>query len=266
MRSFSQKVLPFVGALKRRFKPRSELFLTWIRHNPESWLEKNLTTEVIRIAETDRHRAIEAIAAAINAKGPQRLWKGYEDVYRKNRSVPHSQAPLERMPDQVRTQPEMGRLFCWLAEKRAPSLVVEIGTAFGISTRYWAEGIKAANGGRLLTFEANDTWHKIASAHLADYKGIVVTKSELFEASIDSCLKSGEKIDIAFVDAIHTDEVVSRQLEILIQRLNSRGLILVDDISFSEDMKSCWNKWASDARVSASVAVADRVGIIEFSV
>jgi predicted O-methyltransferase YrrM len=265
MRSFSQNIFPFVRALKRRFKPRSEPFLAWIRHNPESWLERNLTTEVIQITETDRHQAIEAIAAAINNKGPQPLWHGYEDVYRKDRSVPHSRAPLERMPDQVRTQPEMGRFFCWLAEKRAPSLVVEIGTAFGISTRYWAEGIKAAHGGRLLTFEANDTWHKIASAHLADYEGIVVTNGELFEVSIDSCLRPGEKIDIAFVDAIHTDDAVSRQIEILIQRLNPRGLILVDDISFSDDMKRCWSKWASDARVSASVAVSDRVGIIELA-
>jgi hypothetical protein len=92
-----------------------------------------------------------------------------------------------------------------------------------------------------------------------------VTKAEPFEASIDSCLKSGEKIDIAFVDAIHTDEVVSRQIEILVRHLSPRALVLIDDISFSEDMRRCWNKWASDARVSASVAVADRVGIIEFA-
>jgi predicted O-methyltransferase YrrM len=265
MRYLSRNVHLFVQSLKRQFKARPELFLTWIRHNQDSWLDKILTADVVRIDETDRHRAIEVMASAINAKGPQPLWKGYQEAYHDNRTIPHAQAPLERMPDQVRTQPEMGRLFCWLAEKRAPRLVVEIGTAFGISTRYWAEGIKAAHGGRLLTFEANEVWHNIASAHLADYADIVVTKAEPFEASIDSCLKSGEKIDIAFVDAIHTDEVVSRQIEILVRHLSPRALVLIDDISFSEDMRRCWNKWASDARVSASVAVADRVGIIEFA-
>ena len=266
MRSFSRTVLSFRRALKRHFKPPAELSLTWIRRNPDSWLQRNLTTETARIAPTDSHRAIEAIASDINAKGPHPLWKGYDDVYRNDRSVPHSRAPLERMPDQVRTQPEMGRLFGWIAEKRTPSLVVEIGTAFGISTRYWAEGLKAARAGRLLTFEPNGAWHKIASTHLADYEGIVVTRAELFETSINSCLAAGEKIDIAFVDAIHTDEVVSRQIELLIQHLNPRGLILVDDISFSDDMKRCWSKWSCDARVSASVAVANRVGIIEFAI
>jgi predicted O-methyltransferase YrrM len=159
----------------------------------------------------------------------------------------------------------MGRLFSWLAERRAPSLIVEVGTAFGVSARYRAEGLKAAaSGGRLLTFDPNETWHEIASRHLMDYDEMVDARLGTFEDAIDSCLKPGQTIDIAFIDAIHTNDFVSRQVEILIERLAPRGLILLDDISFSDDMARCWQNWATDHRVLASVAVANRVGFLEF--
>jgi hypothetical protein len=73
-----------------------------------------------------------------------------------------------------------------------------------------------------------------------------------------------EQIDIAFVDAIHTSDFVTPQVEMLIERLARRGLILLDDISFSDDMSRCWQRWATDPRVIASVAVANRVGFLEF--
>jgi len=264
MRLLSKKSASFIRAVKRRLGFRPKLFLTWHRQNSESWLERNMTTSVTRIPETPRDKAIEAIAAKINASGPQPLWKGYKEVYESDNSVPLSGVPLERMPDQVRTQPEMGRMFSWLAECRRPSLIVEIGTAFGVSARYWAAGIKAAGAGRLLTFDPNEIWHGVASTHLKDYGGIAEAKLGTFEDSIDECLKPGEKIDIAFVDAIHTSEFVSRQVEMLIERLAPHGLILLDDISFSDDMTRCWKRWATDPRVLASVAVANRVGILEF--
>ena len=264
MRLFIEVITSLLRPVKRRLGLQRKLLLIWHRQNPESWLDQNLRTGVLRMPDAPRYKAIEAIAAKINASGPQPLWKGYREVYESDNTVPLSQLPLERMPDQVRTQPEMGRLFSWLAERRRPDLIVEIGTAFGVSARYWAEGLKAASAGRLLTFDPNEIWHGIASSHLKDYDGIVEAKLGTFEDSIDECMKPGEKIDIAFVDAIHTSEFVSRQVEMLVKRLASDGFILLDDISFSHDMTRCWERWARDPRVLASVAVANRVGILEF--
>ena len=78
-------------------------------------------------------------------------------------------------------------------------------------------------------------------------------------------MNEGETIDIAFVDAIHTSEFVTPQVELLITLLAPGGLIVLDDISFSDDMCQCWNRWAHDPRVAASVAVGNRVGILEFA-
>src|SRR6266581_4022671 len=99
MRLLPEKSASFLRAVKRRLRFRPKLFLTWHRRNSESWLERSLPTSVMRIPETPRDKAIEAIAAKINASGPQPLWTGYREVYESDNSVPLSGVPLERMPD-----------------------------------------------------------------------------------------------------------------------------------------------------------------------
>jgi predicted O-methyltransferase YrrM len=56
---------------------------------------------------------------------------------------------------------------------------------------------------------------------------------------------------------------VTPQVEIVIERLTPGGLIVLDDIAFSDDMRACWTKWANDPRVTASAALDGRVGVLE---
>jgi predicted O-methyltransferase YrrM len=76
-------------------------------------------------------------------------------------------------------------------------------------------------------------------------------------------LPAGKKIDLAFIDAIHTREFVMPQMEIVLQYSQPGTIIIFDDINFSQNMRECWNDVARDARFSASVACGDRVGIVE---
>jgi predicted O-methyltransferase YrrM len=59
-----------------------------------------------------------------------------------------------------------------------------------------------------------------------------------------------ETVDIAFIDAIHTPKAVLLQYDILKRIMKPGGLILFDDIGFSEAMKACWEKIASSSVVS----------------
>ncbi len=67
---------------------------------------------------------------------------------------------------------------------------------------------------------------------------------------------------LAFIDAIHTSAFVEPQFELVARRLSPGGLIVLDDIDFSPDMWSCWQKLREDRRVLAS-AELDRVGLVE---
>ncbi len=248
----------------KRFLPEQALKLTWIKKDQESWLAKNLPERSFSLPASAQHRSFEAIAGEINRRGVQPLWDGYRAAYDKDSNVPWAGASMERWPDQVRTQPQMGRLFAWLAEHRKPEIIVEVGTAFGVSAMYWASGLQGARHGQLLTFDPNPVWHDISAAHLKSFGETVDAVCGTFEDNIDARL-NGRKISLAFVDAIHTDEFVSRQVVMLTERMAADCIIVIDDIGFSKDMQFCWTRWASDSRVRSSVAIDNRVGILEFS-
>lgn len=260
-----RSVRSILGSAVRLILPEQPLALSWVKRGTPSWLVAHLPDHRIRIARTQAHRAIEATAARINRIGAKPLWDGYRTAYQGDRSVPFDVTSMEREPKQVRTQPQMGRLFSWVVEARKPNLIVEIGTAFGVSAMYWASGLQRAGRGRLVTFEPNAIWQEIAAEHLRTFGDTVEPVLGTFEDRIDAKLWPNETIDMAFVDAIHTDTFVSAQIEMLIARLAPDGLVIVDDITFSDDMKRCWTQWSSDPRVNASVAVDARAGILEFA-
>lgn len=255
-------IATFKQAIKRML-PEAALALTWTKRAPESWLAENLPIVSFQPPTVTGQRDIEDIANKINNRGAQPLWEGYRAAYDKDQHVPWATQSMERLPDQVRTQPQMGRLFAFIAEKLQPSVIVEIGTAFGISARYWAAGLRKTGKGRLLTFDPNPIWHRIAAEHLKQFDEVEPILGT-FEESVDKHL-FGQKIQLAFVDAIHTDEFVSQQIEMIINRMDDSCIIVVDDIGFSPEMKSCWTKWASDSRVASSLSIGNRLGILEIS-
>jgi predicted O-methyltransferase YrrM len=205
---------------------------------------------------------IERVARRLQRSGSYPLWDGYREVYARDSAVPLAGASQVRSSNEVRSEASMGCFFTWLVEQRKPDLVVEFGTAFGVSAMYWAAGLDRNERGRLLTFEPNETWHAIARQHLQSFSARVLPVAGTFEANIDTH-RGGQTIDIAFVDAIHTSEFVDAQVRIVIDRLSPGGLIVLDDINFSGDMRACWKRWAKDSHVAASVALNDRVGVLE---
>ena len=55
------------------------------------------------------------------------------------------------------------------------------------------------------------------------------------------------------------------QFNKVVERLAPRGIVVLDDINFSDDMRNCWLRLAGDCRVRAAASVSARVGIIEIA-
>jgi predicted O-methyltransferase YrrM len=252
-----------VKAISQRLLPETGLSLSWTKRAPDSWLVQHLPFNAIKLSDNKRFRQFEQIAAQINSRGAQPLWEGYKATYQKDANVPWAGAAMERLPDQVRTQPQMGRLFSMIAEQYRPGLIVEIGTAFGVSAMYWADGLQLSGQGRLLTFEPNSIWHAAAVDHLQTFGNVVMPILGTFEDNVDAHA-AGEPIALAFVDAIHTSQFVDAQITMILERAAPHSIIVMDDITFSDDMRSCWARWAGEDNVRSSVAVDQRVGILEF--
>ena len=229
------------------------LSLDWVKREPSSWLASNLPEKSFKPGRAPHAKRIEARTAATQKLGAKPLWQGY------------GQDGAVRTANEVRTSARMGCLFTWLVLSRKPSVVVEFGTAFGTSGMYWLSGLETTGSGKLFTFEPNRGWAAIARENLR----AISTRFELvegtFEDNVHAQLGDGQTIDIAFIDAIHTSAFVLPQFEIVIQRLKPGGLVLFDDIDFSDDMRGCWQRVAQDSRVRSSVGVATHVGIVEMS-
>ena len=228
-----------------------QLSLNWIRREPASWLAQNLPTETFKPRRTSHARQIEQRAARTEELGAKPLWQGY------------GERDAIRTPSAVRTSAKMGNFFTWLVTRRQPKVIVEFGTAFGTSGMYWLSGLEATRSGKLFTFEPNREWAAVARENLRSISTRFESIDGTFEDNVPAVLGDRPSIDIAFIDAIHTSEFVFSQFELVVQRLNPGGLILFDDIDFSEDMANCWRQLALDPRVLASLTVAGHVGVVE---
>lgn len=208
----------------------------------------------MRVRPCPEDAIVEHRAALTNSLGGQPLWAGYGEG-----------ATAVRTPEVVRTDAPMGRVYRALVEWRTPTTVVEIGTAFGVSGMYWLAGLERAGSGRLVTFDPNPTWAEIARDNLAAVGGRFTSVVGTFEAEAGRELGAGRSIDLAFIDAIHTSDVVQRQFEDVARRAKPGAVIVFDDINFSADMRFAWTRLAEDPRVAAAVTFGTRVGMLELA-
>lgn len=189
--------------------------------------------------------------------GERPLWEGYRDVKDYPRATSGS-----RTSEQVQTHEDMGALYAWLVNKRKPEIVVEFGTAFGISGMFWLTGLELAGSGKLMTYEPNEIWADIAEKNLAAISNRFTLTRGIFEDCAANTLVE-KSVDIAFIDAIHTSHFVYAQFEKLKPYFKRDALVLFDDIGFSPDMNQCWKDLAMRPEVTSSYELGSRVGLVE---
>jgi predicted O-methyltransferase YrrM len=239
---------------------RPTISVSWIRQDNDSWMARYLKDGRQRIRADRRAAKIERLSARDEKLGSQKVLDAYLKL--KNYSGADT-----RTPSQVRCSFRMGNFFSHIVRLRRPEVIVEFGAAFGVSGMYWLSGLEANGKGKLLSFEPNEVWAAIAEKNLAAigtrFKMIKGTFEENIDAELKEREREREKIDIALIDAIHTDAFVLPQFELVAERLAPGGLVLVDDIHF-KGMNQCFDKIATDPRIKSSAVLCDHVGMVEF--
>lgn len=239
----------------RHSRPRSSVSIQFDKTG-DGWLVQNLAPR-LDLPNPPEASVIEARARATNQEGPVPLWDGYRHV----ENYPRDTNGV-RTSEEVRSTAIMGRFYSWVVTARRPSVIVEFGTAFGVSGMYWLAGLNAAGNGTLFTFEPNQAWATLARENLKAISDRYRLTVGTFEDNAAAVL-DGIAVDIAFIDAIHTSEFVFSQFAILKQYLRPGALVLFDDIDFSSDMRLCWSSIATAPEVAASARIDKRVGIVE---
>jgi predicted O-methyltransferase YrrM len=202
---------------------------------------------------------IEHVISLAEAKGELPLWDGYENVPEYTRSVGPG---AKRKVSQVRTGKGICQFYAWLAWQKKPERILEFGAAFGASGLYWLAGIEEAKKGKLISFEPNPIWCKIARANFKQISKKFVLTEGTFEENIALVTP---KAEITLIDAIHTKSFVLKQFE-LVKEVSSPGAIVIfDDINFSADMKECWQEVCNSDDAVAVWQIGNRVGLIELA-
>lgn len=151
-------------------------------------------------------------------------------------------------------RPEIGQMLFRLVnflgqhEKR-PLEILELGTSLGITTAYLAS---ADSRSRVVTLEGSGAVLQVAQGV---WRAVRLENIEWQQGNIDDTLYkcAREKLDVAYVDANHTFEATMRYVDYLLPRMEEKGVIVIDDIHYSEQMEQAWTTLKEDARVTTSM-------------
>ncbi len=248
--------MSLVHRILKKFFPPVSLPCVHEKKSADAWLTKNIPEGTWTPPACRDATQIEERRRMTDAKGKQPLWEGYKALKQYQRT------DTERSATEVSTFGPLGRAFTDLVRKRRPSLIVEIGTAFGLSGMHWLSGIKETGVGHLLTFEPNALWAGQAEENLRSVDTRFTLVRGTFEDHVAQQLKPGNHMDIALIDAIHTSAFVLPEFEMVLKHAVPGALILIDDIDFSDDMRDCWKTLWNDPRVLAAVSFG-RLGVLE---
>ncbi len=143
-----------------------------------------------------------------------------------------------------------GRLLYRLAGYYNPSHIIELGTAAGISTQYLATGNPRAE---VITVEGNPQLAEVASRNfrINRIKNITIINSS-FDDVLPQLANYIGPGDMVYIDGNHTTEATWRYYSAFISRGKS-PILIFDDINWSHDMRSAWNKIRSHASMGVII-------------
>jgi len=152
------------------------------------------------------------------------------------------------------------RLYHRIVDYMDASQILELGTSMGITTLYLAQKENA----HVTTFEGNPAMINVALSHFEYFnkKNIALIEGNL-DTKLSEYLLTPAKIDFVLMDANHRYEPTIRYFNQLSRRMADKGIIVIDDIYYSEEMHRAWKELCNHPLVYGSVDLF-RCGILFF--
>lgn len=144
-----------------------------------------------------------------------------------------------------------GQLLYRLVQHFKPKNSLELGTSLGVSACYLASGNPE---GRLSTMEGCPETAKVAQENFKDL-GIENIQLILgdFNDTLTPILDSLTSLDFAFIDGNHQEKPTIDYFEKCLKYMNADGVLVFDDIHWSEGMENAWNYIKDHPQVSVTI-------------
>jgi predicted O-methyltransferase YrrM len=152
-----------------------------------------------------------------------------------------------------------GRLLYHLVSYYQPDLIIEMGTAFGISTLYLALANPATP---VITVEGNAHYAAIAAKIFnAVQLGNITLINRPFNETVEELRSRITPRTLIFIDGNHTLEATWQYFGAFTSTLRSPTILVFDDINWSEEMRQAWKK-ITESPDSGTTIDLFRMGIV----
>ncbi len=147
-------------------------------------------------------------------------------------------------------QSKFGNLLYRLVMQYKPATIIELGTSIGLSTIYLAKGNKNSH---VITVEANSSLCDFAKSSFQENKLYNISvKQGMFDDLLDELSNKITKPAFIFIDGNHTYESTLYYFNYFADRMEE-GIIVLDDIHWSEGMHKAWNEIIQNDENQATV-------------
>jgi predicted O-methyltransferase YrrM len=236
----------------------------------------------LRLAATRHHRGSRAVARALRstalgrADDAERGWVDRIGAYRRLlpddaiRAVPDpgGRPDAERIAEAreairwMSIPPVLGALCTRIVRELEPRSCLELGTGFGLSTAYQAAALELNGAGKVTSLDIE------GMADLADAclqalglsHRVELVRGRI-ERTISEAVERAAPIDLALLDADHTEQGTLSAFEAVATGLAGDAVVIVDDINWTDGMRAAWSALRAGPRVRAAVGLR-RLGIL----
>jgi predicted O-methyltransferase YrrM len=133
--------------------------------------------------------------------------------------------------------------FLYLVSREfKPKVTVEIGTSWGFGATHLALGNPE---GRVYTIEINQEFSDIfkSSAYYQEINNVEIIQDNSSNAVHRF---ENDSIDLLFIDGNHAYEVAKEDYDNYFPKVKEGGIILIDDIDFTDGMRRFWEEIKED--------------------
>jgi len=149
--------------------------------------------------------------------------------------------------------PKYARMLFRLVNHLKPKYILEIGTSVGISALYQAMGNPDC---KLVTLEGCENTATLAAKGFKEFPelDIEVLVGE-FSSTIPEALSKLPRLDYVYLDGNHKLEPTLKYFNMCLEKAHNETVFIVDDINWSDEMKTAWNTIRNHSRVTISIDV-----------
>ncbi len=150
--------------------------------------------------------------------------------------------------------PSYGRLLYKLVRDYRPQRCLELGTCLGISTAFIASALSQNGKGQMVTLEGSSSRSAYAEQVLSALKlSEIKFITGPFNQTLDPLLEDYQDVDFCYIDGHHDGDATIRYFEKISAVLSEGAIVVVDDITWSEDMNRAWNTIRKKEEVALTV-------------